>query len=118
MFMMVCVYIFNAIVNAVLFGIFVEQFQIIRKKDTEYQEKIDNSNSAMYDLNMPEVLQEDIRTYFQRINETKYQLKGQKGFFKNISPNLKDEVKAVIFRQALVDSSTFVALKLKFRRSH
>ena len=64
MFMMVCVYIFNAIVNAVLFGIFVEQFQIIRAKDTAYQQKIDNSNSAMFDIGVTDGLQDEIRTYF------------------------------------------------------
>jgi len=37
---------------------------------------------------------------------------------KNISPNLQDEVKSVIFKQALINSDTFVALKLMFRRSH
>ena len=70
MIVMVCIYIFNAIVNAVLFGIFVEQFQIIRRKESDYQEKIDNSNSAMFDAEIPRELQDKIRKYFEQINET------------------------------------------------
>ena len=83
---MVIIYILNAIVNAVLFGVFVEQFQIIRKKQTDFQEKIDTSNKSMFELNMPAGLQDEIRNYFKKINETKHQLKGQKGFLESISP--------------------------------
>ena len=50
MIVMVCIYVVNAVVNAVLFGIFVEQFQIIRKKETEYQDKIDTANKTMNEL--------------------------------------------------------------------
>ena len=34
------------------------------------------SNKSMFELGMEKDLQEDIRTYFKKINETKHQLKG------------------------------------------
>ena len=70
MIVMVCIYVVNAVVNAVLFGIFVEQFQIIRKKETEYQDKIDTANKTMNELKIAKQVQTDIRNYFQKINET------------------------------------------------
>jgi len=77
MVVMCFIYIINAVVNAVLFGVFVEQFQVIRRKKNEYQEKIDTSNKIMYELGMlkkPLTIGEEVRTYFKKINETKYEL--------------------------------------------
>ena len=62
---MVVIYVLNAIVNAVLFGVFVEQFQVIRKRATDYQEKIDNSNSAMFEVGVSEDLACEVRNYFK-----------------------------------------------------
>lgn len=110
------IYIVNAVVNAVLFGVFVEQFQIIRRKKNKYQDKIDISNKVLYELEIPKHLREEIRTYFKKINETKCELSGQKRFFNDVSPSLKQEVKAIIFKDVLLESKSFVTLKLLFRR--
>ena len=72
----------------------------------------------MYEIELPDTVQEEIRHYFKKINETKHQLKGQKEFFNSISPQLKQEVKITIFKDALLESKCFLSLKIKFRRQH
>ena len=47
---MIMIYIFNAIVNAVLFGVFVDQFEIVREKQKAQQKEIDDSNTVMYNI--------------------------------------------------------------------
>ena len=47
---MIVIYIFNAIVNAVLFGVFVDQFERIRHNEATFQKEIDDSNTVMSTL--------------------------------------------------------------------
>ena len=72
----------------------------------------------MFGLGLEKNVQDEIRTYFKKINETKHELRGQKGFLGSISPQLQKEVKRSIFIYALIESKCFISLKLKFRRQH
>ena len=49
---MIIIYVINAIINAVLFGVFVDQFMIIRGKQTALQKEIDDSNEVMFQLGL------------------------------------------------------------------
>ena len=70
---MVIIYILNAIVNAVLFGVFVDQFEIVRRKETSFQREVDESNTVMGLVNMPRILKDDVRGYLARTFTTKNQ---------------------------------------------
>ena len=70
---MVIIYILNAIVNAVLFGVFVDQFEIVRRKETSFQREVDESNTVMGLVNMPRILKDNVRGYLARTFTTKNQ---------------------------------------------
>jgi len=57
---MCVIYILNAIVNAVLFGIFFDQFEVIRRKEKAAQAEIDEANAVMSNLGMTPVLKGEI----------------------------------------------------------
>lgn len=56
--MMFCVYVVNAMINAYLIGIFIEQFQQKNAKKQEKQDELDDSNQTMANLGIiPATLQ-------------------------------------------------------------
>ena len=57
---MCVIYILNAIVNAVLFGIFFDQFEVIRRKEKAAQAEIDEANAVMTNLGMTSALKGEI----------------------------------------------------------
>ena len=65
------VYILNAVIQAVLFGVFVDQFIIIRKKTTTQQSEIDDSNVVMSLLGFYPDLRVEIRKYLKTTFTTK-----------------------------------------------
>ena len=44
------VFIVNAMINAVLFGLLVEQSEVLGKAQNEYQERVDRANTTLHDL--------------------------------------------------------------------
>ena len=44
------VYIINAILNAILFGVIVDQFYAVRKTESEQRSELDESNTVMSEL--------------------------------------------------------------------
>jgi len=48
--MMFCIYVVNAMINAYLIGVFIEQFSVKNAKKVEKQEQLDDSNSTMINL--------------------------------------------------------------------
>ena len=51
---MIGIYIVNAIVNAVLFGVFVDQFEIVRRNQKAAQKELDDSNTMMQMIKIPQ----------------------------------------------------------------
>ena len=51
---MIGIYIVNAIVNAVLFGVFVDQFEIVRRNQKAAQKELDDSNTMMQQIKIPQ----------------------------------------------------------------
>ena len=73
---MIVIYIFNAIVNAFLFGVFVDQFEIVRQKQKAQQKEIDESNTVMSNININERLtgkpvKREVRGYLMKTFTTK-----------------------------------------------
>ena len=63
--LMFCVYVVNAMINAYLIGVFIDQFSVKNEKKNEKQDELDESNTTMSALgNLPEQLKEEVRTFF------------------------------------------------------
>ena len=61
----------SAIVNAAIFGEMAVLVQEMDKKDIDFQESLDNANTAMHSLEIPDNIQDDIREYLMSVNEYK-----------------------------------------------
>ena len=44
---MFCIYVTNAMINAYLIGVFIEQFSVKNAKKVEKQDELDDSNATM-----------------------------------------------------------------------
>ena len=63
--MMFCVYVVNAMINAYLIGVFIDQFTVKNEKKTDKQEQLDESNLTMSQLKiLPDPLKAQVRTFF------------------------------------------------------
>ena len=63
--MMFCIYVVNAMINAYLIGIFIDQFSVKNEKKLLKQTELDDSNLTMKQLgNLPESLKHQVRTFF------------------------------------------------------
>lgn len=72
-FIVILMMIASAIANAFIFGEMAVLVQEMDKKDIEFQESLDNANTAMHSLDIPEKIQDDIREYLMSVNEYKTQ---------------------------------------------
>lgn len=62
---MFCVYVVNAMINAYLIGVFIDQFSVKNEKKQAKQDELDDSNTTMIALRvLPESLKEQVRTFF------------------------------------------------------
>lgn len=62
---MFCIYVVNAMINAYLIGVFIDQFQAKNAKSQEKQDELDDSNTTMSGLGIiPEQLKQKVRTFF------------------------------------------------------
>ena len=71
LFIVVAMMITSAIVNAAIFGEMAVLVQEMDKKDIDFQESLDNANTAMHSLEIPDNIQDDIREYLMSVNEYK-----------------------------------------------
>lgn len=53
---LIVVYIINAIFNAILFGIYFDLIEVSKRRQNEFQERVDDANTAMETLHLPEML--------------------------------------------------------------
>ena len=60
---MVCIYIMNAIFNAILFGVYFDLLVAAREKQKLFQETLDNADTAMNNLSIPFWLNDKVRNY-------------------------------------------------------
>ena len=110
--MMVFLYVLNAVINAVLFGVFVDQFIVLRLKETTKQAEIDEANSVMEFLEMEDKMRVKIRDYFLETFTPKADQEEFTQFLdERVNPKLKIEVIAKIFSPLLIDSKVFTQLR-------
>ena len=102
--------IISAIANAYIFGEMAVLVQEMDKKDIEFQESLDNANTAMHSLEIPEKIQDDIREYLMSVNEYKTQQNEMKDFMDSIQPSLKANVCKYIFFVAINQNSLLIKI--------
>lgn len=87
--LMFCIYVVNAMINAYLIGIFIEQFQQKNAKKQEKQDELDDSNQTMANLGIiPPSLQGKVRVFFLQ----SFQMKMLQQEFIAISDGLKQSL--------------------------
>ena len=111
--MMFCIYVVNAMINAYLIGVFIEQFSVKNAKKVEKQEQLDDSNSTMITLRIiPVPLKNQVRTFFLQ----SFQMKSLQDEFEEIDGNLKvslsQRMKFEICERVVSDSRGFLYLRL------
>jgi len=89
--------LFSTIINALIFGEMAVLVEAISRKENEFQEKIDTSNTAMKNLNLPDDLQDEVRESLIFTQSTLEQQQEMAKFFQMISSSLKVEVSQQIF---------------------
>ena len=95
---------FSAIVNAVIFGEMAVLVETINRKDSEFQERIDTSNTAMKNLSLPDDIQKEVREFLIFTQGTLEQQTEMAKFFMMISSSLKIEVSQEIFHAIAIQN--------------
>ena len=63
--MMFVIYVINAMINAYLIGVFIDQFSVKNEKRQAKQDELDESNQTMANLKIiPDPLKQKVRLYF------------------------------------------------------
>jgi len=84
---LIVVYIINAIFNAILFGIYFDLLQLARERQNAFQSEIDDANTAMTNLNLPERIKDQVRNYILQTHETKAQQQEYIKFSESMPPS-------------------------------
>jgi len=111
--MMFCIYVTNAMINAYLIGVFIEQFSVKNAKKVEKQDELDDSNATMTQLAIiPDNLKDEVRDFFLQ----SFQMRGLQEEFKTINDDLKaslqSRMKFEIAERIITDSPNFFYLRL------
>ena len=73
-------YIFMAIVNATIFGLLFDMIEVLNQKDNDFQNYIDNANTAMQNLDLKPAIKYKVRNYIINTYETKISQEELKSF--------------------------------------
>lgn len=112
---LIVVYIINAIFNAILFGIYFDLLQLARERQNAFQSEIDDANTAMTNLNLPERIKDQVRNYILQTHETKAQQQEYIKFSESMPPSKNQLLNALNFKKALNKSPNMIALRLGMR---
>ena len=77
----VTINLIGAIVNAYIFGELAVLITQFGRKESRYQHVFDTANTAMSNIGLAEILKEDIRTYFKKVQNTMSQQRELNEFF-------------------------------------
>ena len=96
-----------AIINANIFGNIAVLLQQINRKGMKFQEKIENANSSMKNLLIPEDFQKTIRMYLTTTQSTLDHQQELDSFMSMLSPSLKIQVTRYIFQDIILGNDIF-----------
>lgn len=92
LFFFVTVLMMSAFLNALIFGDIATLAQVVGKKSSELQEKLDAANSVMDRIKLDYESSQEIREFFNRTQSSRDSQEELNSFFDEISPSLKLKV--------------------------
>ncbi len=108
-------YIIMAIVNATLFGLLFDMIEVLNQRDNEFQNFLDNANTAMANLELKPAIREKVRSYIINTYETKTSQAELKEFTSSMPISKNRMIISLNFDKALSGSVSFVGLRIYFR---
>ena len=97
----------GAIINAIIFGNMAVMVQSINRKSTSFQEKVENANEAMKNLNIIGEIRGDVQHYLSYTQSALNHQKELDSFLVMLSPSLKQKVTSCIFYDSILENSVF-----------
>jgi hypothetical protein len=97
----------GAIINANIFGNMAVILQSLNRKDNYFQEKLDNANETMKNLNINYSLQEEIKAFFTFTQNTQDHQSELRVFMNTLSPSLSQKVIFSIFQDIITTNPIF-----------
>ena len=98
----------GAIFQAYIFGELAVLIAQVGTKSKKMQEQIDNANTAMDNVALPESLRDEIREFFKSTTPTKMQADELKEFLEKLSPSLQIRVRTHMFVTTLRDHNKII----------
>lgn len=92
----------SAIINANIFGNMAVVIQSLNRKAANFQEKMEYASETMKNLNIPEGIQEDVKSYLTYTQSTYDHQKDLDTFLNMLSPSLKQQVSVHIFEDVIL----------------
>lgn len=96
-----------AIINANIFGNIAVLLQSLNRKATNFQEKMEYASETMKNLNIPVVIQEEVKSYLTYTQSTQDHQKDLDIFLNMLSPSLKGQVSTYIFHDTILKNPIF-----------
>ena len=115
LFTLIIIYIINAIFNAILFGIYFDLLVQARERENEFMGQLDNANTAMGNLQLPDKIKSQVRNYILQTHETKTQQAEFVKFEESMPPSKNVGLNALNFKKALKNAPNMIALRLGMR---
>ena len=113
---LIVVYIINAIFNAILFGIYFELLEEVRRRQNEFQLQLDNANTAMaVQGELDAEIKEDVRNYILQTHETKTLQLEEMAFQSSMPPSRNSAINALNFMKLVKESANMINFRLMIR---
>lgn len=93
--------VLDLIVAAQIYGQVAVLVQMAGRRTAKFQKQIDNANTAMNDMGIPNNVQSEIREFLVLIQSTREQQEELVKFYDTISPSLKSKVAVEIFSSVI-----------------
>lgn len=111
--LMFCVYLVNAMINAYLIGVFIEQFQQKNAKKQEKQDELDDANTTMSNLsNIPVSLQNNVRTFYLQSFQMRILQQELIAISEGLKASLQQQMKFEITERIITESRTIFYMRL------
>jgi len=97
----------SAFINATIFGNITVIIQVMNKKATILNEKLDTASSAMMKLQISDPVQSKIKEYLVVTHNSCVQQNNMEEFMQMLSPSLKLEVTREVFDDCILENKVF-----------
>lgn len=97
----------SAFINANIFGHIAILLQQMNRRNTKFQEKLDNAGLMMKNLAIPEEIQTKVHDYLVYTRSTLDHQKDLDAFLTMLSPSLKMQIRQIIFKDLVIKNKIF-----------